>query len=669
MSGLLSIFNTGANSLLAHQRALQVVSQNLANVNTPGFSRQEAVFAPTETVTIGKTQIGTGVEVTRIRQVVNTFVEHQINVSQQDLGRLQTQADGFVRLEGLFPDTADQGLNKALTEFFNAFRDVSTSPEGFTQRTVLLGKATALTAQFNQASSALSQLRRDLNTQVSQTITDVNSKASQVAALNGKIALAEASGQTANDLRDQRGQLLHELGKQIEIHTFEDASGQISVFVGRGNLLIERNTTYALEGSASASNGGLLNVFYKGTDISTFIGNGALKGLIGQRDTTIPNVLTQIDTLAASLANEVNKVHFTGFGLDGSTGNNFFSAVSVTAAAQSTNTGAATVGSGAITANSLLTMHDYEIRFSTPTAYSIVDRSTGSTIKGNYTGTAITAPTSSAPAVVTTGTNDTLNVTVDGIASGLITLTGAAAPGKAYPSGADLATELQTQINADATLAAAGKNVTVSFDTTTKRFVIVSTSAAATSAVDVTAGSARATLGLLAGTSTAASGSYGSPKTFNFDGISAQISGTVGADDVFAVNTTADAAKNLAVALTDPNKAAASATQSGLPTDNANAFAIIALQNTALATLGNGTMTTYYSSVASAVGTKAQTNTQALKAQESVQNQLDNLRGQTSGVSIDEELTKMLEFQRLYQASARLVTVADELLVTLLDIK
>ncbi len=209
MGGLLSIFNTGANSLLAHQRALQVVSQNLANVNTPGFSRQEAIFAPTETVTIGKTPIGTGVEVTKVRQIVNTFVEQQINVSQQNLGRLQTQSDSFVRLEGLFPDTVSQGLNKGLTDLFNAFRDVSVSPEGFTQRTVLLNKAVALTDQFNQASTDLSQLRRDLNTQVAQTITDVNTKASQIAALNSKIALGEASGQTANDLRDQRGQLLN----------------------------------------------------------------------------------------------------------------------------------------------------------------------------------------------------------------------------------------------------------------------------------------------------------------------------------------------------------------------------------------------------------------------------------------------------------------------------
>jgi len=669
MAGLFSIFNTGANSLLAHQRALQVVSQNLANLTTPGYSRQEAVFAPTETVTIGKTQIGTGVEVTRIRQIVNTFVEQQINVSQQDLGRLQTQAESFVRLEGLFPDTVNRGLNKALTDFFNAFRDVSTSPEGFTERTVLLNKATALTDQFNQASNALTQLRRDLNTQVSQTITDVNNKALQIAALNGKIATAEASGHTANDLRDQRGQLLNELGKQIEIRTIEDVSGQVTVFVGRGSLLIERHTTYALTGTAAASNGGFLNVHYKGSDISGSIGNGALKGLINQRDTNIPNVLAQIDTLSATLVNEVNKVHVNGYGLDGSTGNDFFRPLSVTAGPQSTNTGAATIGSGAITANGQLTLHGYEIRFSAPTAYSIVDVTTGATIKGNYTGTAITAPSAATPALVTTGTNDTLNVTVDGVASGLITLTGAAAPGRAYPSGADLATELQTQINADATLAAAGKNVTVSFDTTTHRFVIASTSSAATSAVNVTAGSARATLGLLTGTSTAASGTYGSPTTFNFDGISAEISGVPIADDVFVVNTTTDTAKDLAVTLTDPNKTAASATQTGLPNDSTNAFAIIALQTRTLETLGNGTMTTYYSSVASTVGSSAQTNAQALHAQEAIQNQLDNLRGQASGVSIDEELTKMLEYQRLYQASARLVTVADELLQTLLAIK
>ena len=260
-------------------------------------------------------------------------------------------------------------------------------------------------------------------------------------------------------------------------------------------------------------------------------------------------------------------------------------------------------------------------------------------------------------------------VTVDGVASGVITLTGAAAPGKAYTSGADLAAEIQTQINADATLTAGGKSVAVTYDTTTNRFVITSNSGSANSAVDVSGGSARATLGLLAGTSTAASGIYGSPQTFNFDGIAVQVAGAPAANDVFAVNPTTDAARNLAVALTDPNKVAAAATQAGLPNDGTNALAIIALQTNSLATLGNATMETYYSTLASTVGGSADANAQALKGQEAVQSRLDDLRGQTSGVNTDEELTNMIKSERSYQASARLVTVADQLLQTLLNIQ
>ena len=669
MAGLFAIFDIAKLGLQANQRALQVVSQNLANVNTPGFSRQEAIFQETQAINVGAQLLGTGVQIVEVRRLVNNFVEAQINVSQQDTGRLQAQQDAFARLEGIFPDTANQGINAALNEFFNAFRDVANNPQGQTERTVLLDKASTLSQQFNKVANDLTHLRRDLNAQVNQTISEVNSLASQIGQLNGKITIAEAGGLTANDLRDQRGQLLNELGKRIEIHTFEDATGQVQVFVGRGNLLVERNTSLPLSGQAVASNGGYVNVFSNGHDISSFIGNGTLNGLLNQRDTTIPNVLNQINTLGASVVNEVNKVHINGYGLDSSTRNNFFSPLSITAAGNSGNTGTGTIGSGVITANGLLTMHDYEIRFSTPTAYSIVDNTTGATIKGNYTGTAITAPTTTVPALIIAGTNDTLNVTVDGVASGAITLTGAATPGKAYTSGADLAAEIQTQINADATLTAAGKSVAVTYDTTTNRFVIISNSGSASSAVGVTGGNARATLGLLAGTSTAASGTYGTPQTFNFDGISVQISGTQAANDVFEVSPTTDAAKNLTVALTDPNKVAVAATQAGVPNDSTNAFAIVALQTNTLVTLGNGTMSTYYSTLASTVGGSAQANAQALKGQESVQNQLETLRGQTSGVSTDEELTNMIKFERSYQAAAHLINTADELLQTLLAIK
>jgi flagellar hook-associated protein 1 FlgK len=667
VSSLLGIFDIGKLALLANQQALQVTGQNLANVNTPGYSRQEAVLIDTSTSTAGNVQIGSGVEVSEIRRLLNSFVENQINLSQQDLGRLQAQADTYLRLEGIFPDSTDQGLNKALNDFFNALRDVTNNPQGQTERTVLLAKAASLADQFNRIGTDLTQIRKDLNAQLSQTISEVNDLASQIAVLNNKISLAEAGGQTANDLRDQRGKLLNDLGNRIEIRTFEDANGQVQVFVGRGQLLVERTTAYALGTSPSTDNSGFLNVTYNGADISSLIGNGAVKGLLTLRDTTVPAILTRVDTLAATLVTQVNQLHRLGYGLDGTTGNDFFSPLSVTARAKSANTGAATIGSGTITANSLLTEHAYEIRFSAATAYSIVDTATGATIKGNYTGTAITAPTASAPVNIITGSNDTLTVTVDGTASGTITLTGAASPGQPYTSGAALAAEVQAKINADATLTAAGKSVTVAYDTTTNRLIITSNSTASTSDVNVTGGTARATLGLSSGTSTAASGVYGSPQTFNLDGISVQVSGVPAANDVFTVSTRTDAAKNLTVALTDANKVAASATQDGVPGSNTNVLALVALQSQSLAALGSTTISTYYGTSASTVGSSAQLNASNLKAQETVQNQLDIIRGQTSGVSTDEELTNMIKFQRAYQAAARLVVVADQMFQTLLD--
>src|SRR5437870_997597 len=147
MAGLFSILDIARLGLQVNQRALQVVSQNLANINTPGFSRQEAIFQETEAINVGGQLLGTGVQIAEIRRLVNTFVEAQINVSQQNTGRLQAQQDAFARLEGIFPDTANQGINSALNDFFNAFRDVANNPQGQTERTVLLDKASALSQQ------------------------------------------------------------------------------------------------------------------------------------------------------------------------------------------------------------------------------------------------------------------------------------------------------------------------------------------------------------------------------------------------------------------------------------------------------------------------------------------------------------------------------------------
>jgi flagellar hook-associated protein 1 FlgK len=577
-------------------------------------------------------------------------------------------------LQNIYGDSNNQGIAARLNDLFQGLQDVSTNPGEGAARSVLLANAVQLASSINQAASDLAVARGSLNFQVRQTVTEINSLSHQIAELNEKIVNAEISGQNANDLRDQRELAINDLATRIDLNTIESSTGAVSIFAARGQVLVDGNTVLELAAVEDAENEGLLSVGYStgGTrilSIDNLVSNGRLRSLLDVRDTTIGGLQRTFDQLAATLTNAFNHIHRQGYGLDGSTGQDFFRPLTVSSRADTLNQGTGAIGAGSITANSLLSFHDYEIRFSSPTAYSIIDSTTGSTIHGNYSGTAITAPSTDQPVSIVTGVNDQLAVTVDGVASGVITLTGAAAPGRAYDSGTALAAEIEVKINTDATLQAAGKTVAVAYDITTNRFVISSNTTGATSAVNVTGGTAGASLGLAAGISTAASGTYGSPHTFNFDGVSVTINGTPSAGDVFLVNTYGGAAKDFAVVMSDPSGVAASSLRAGIPGNNTNMLALVALQHRSFSNLGPGTLHDAYRNTAATLGVSAQAASRDNDAQEILRDQIETIRAQVSGVSMDEELVNMIKFQRGFEAASRLIRVSDEMLQTILSIK
>ncbi|MDH4186927.1 MAG: flagellar hook-associated protein FlgK, partial [Nitrospira sp.] len=532
--GLGISLDIGKSALTAAQQSLTVAGHNIANVNTPGFSRQEAVQTERNPIMGNPGQVGTGVQVVEIRRIVDQFINREITSSNSMIGQFTISNDQLSQIQNMFGDSNNQGIGTQLTDFFSSLQDVASNPSDITPRSVLLAKASFLAGGLNQVSGELSARRLSVNEQVKQTIAEINSLSAQIAELNGKIVSAEMTGQNANDLRDQRDLAINDLAKRVDISVIDGENGALSVFVGRGQVVVEGSMSRNLVGVETLDNGRMVNVQYdmggtRSLDISSLVSGGKLGGLLNIRDTIIPGLQMSFDKLSASLVNEVNQIHYQGYGLDGLTGRDFFSPLTVTTHEQSTNLGSAALSSGPITANSLLTLQDYAIRFSSATAYTIVNTTTGSTIQGNYTGIAITAPTVDVPVNVVTGTNDTLTVTVDGTASGTITVTGAAAPGQSYTSGASLAVELQAKINADATLQAAGRSVAVTYDPLTSRFTITSNNTTAASAVDVTGGTAQATLGLSAGVSTAASGTYSGPQTFTVDGMQVTLSGAAAA--------------------------------------------------------------------------------------------------------------------------------------------
>lgn len=333
---LTSLFDIGKSALSAAQRRTMVTGHNIANVNTPGYSRQEPILQENRPLNDQPGQVGSGVQVAEIRQQVDRVVEDSLLRSGSALGAFDAARGWLLRVQDSMGTSGEQGLGATINEFFQAWQDVSTNPADLTARTVLLSRATSLAQLFNQTTADLDRQRQGIDAEVGQTITDINALSVKIADLNQEISLAESRGQLANDLRDQRRQLLGALSEQIEISTIEDGTGQVTVFVGKGHQLVERGQAYQLVGVPDPGNSGLLDVRYNGgggasVDLTSSTGGGRLKAILDVRDQQIPTAQGSLDSLAAAMVAGINLQHRSGFGLDGSTGQDFFLAGGVTA--------------------------------------------------------------------------------------------------------------------------------------------------------------------------------------------------------------------------------------------------------------------------------------------------------------------------------------------------
>ncbi|MBI4715672.1 MAG: flagellar hook-associated protein FlgK [Nitrospirae bacterium] len=463
MGSISGLFNIAKLSLQAQQSAMQVTGHNVANVNTPGYSRQDVIFSETPPTDGSPGQIGTGVRAVEVRRQYDQFIEVQIAQANQDFGSLEARKDALTRVELLFNDTQGLGLGQALDDFFLSLQDLSNNPTGTAERTMVIRRAETLSSRFNQTASELDRIQNDLDGRIVQEVSEVNRLAAQIADLNDKITQAEITGQNANDYRDMRGNLLNELSAKIDVAYFEDNSGQVTVFTGGGFNLVEGKTVQAL--SVGDTDGdGFNNVLFPTsssvtTDITSKIQGGSLEGLIATRDVQIPGVQNQLDQLAFDFVNGINAQHRAGYGLDGTTENGLF----------------------------------------TPLA--------------------------------------------------------------GVPNAASLMT----------------------------------------------------------------------------------------------------------VSLTDINKVAAAATVGGLPGDNTNALALAELQNQLTVNGGSSTFHDYYSDIVQGIGSTLQQTERDYDAQDFTLQQMGAMRESVSGVSLDEEMANLMKFQRAFEASAKLITLADDMLKTVID--
>lgn len=236
MSGLFSTLNVGKRGLYAQQGALDVTSHNIANSNTKGYTRQRALMETTRPFgmpsmdnQVGPGQIGTGVEISKIQRVRDTFMDYQVRRETSTLGQYEARDKYLSEIEGIFNEPSDTGVSNLIGKFFDAWQEVAKHPEGSNSRTVLVNQASALASELNHTHSQLVKVKENAQESIKQATFDVNNALDRVDKLNQQIMAVKVSGMEPNDLMDKRDLLLDELSEKFNVVVEQDKFGSINL--------------------------------------------------------------------------------------------------------------------------------------------------------------------------------------------------------------------------------------------------------------------------------------------------------------------------------------------------------------------------------------------------------------------------------------------------------
>jgi flagellar hook-associated protein 1 FlgK len=319
-----SALNLGRDALLTHQLALSVTGQNIANVNTPGYSRQRVNLEST-VILSSAGPVGTGVKAKGVERIYDQFLNAHINEEIQQKGRWEAQNQSLHQTEIIFDQSSGDGLSQHMSLFWNSWQDLTLIPSGYSERKTLLTSSEDMASNFHEKFAYLDQVQKDMDGTIMTELDEINSLASQISNLNDKIVKMEMSGSAANDFRDQRDMLMHQLSESINFSASEDSAGRVMLTLGDGNSLVGYPPFGKLTTAANAS--GYKDIVWDSApsmSINESISSGKLKGWMEVRDSIIPEYKARLDTLARQMIQEVNTIHAAGQGLDGSTGYDFF---------------------------------------------------------------------------------------------------------------------------------------------------------------------------------------------------------------------------------------------------------------------------------------------------------------------------------------------------------
>lgn len=648
--------NVGLTAIQAQQAALQTDGHNIANANTPGYTRQRANLVTMPPRDLVFAQIGMGVRVARIQRLVDETLNVRLQDAASQLGDLQVRANFLVRMEAIFNELSGTDLSSGLDQFFKSLEELAQRPEDTSTRNSVLSQGATLAQMFNDLGTKIRDTREDVNSEIKTNSLEINSFAQQIADLNGEIVAQENGGidaDSANDLRDRRDLLVQQLSEIIDVRVIENAQGMANVLVGSNYLVFDKEAYAVSTVDTTNRNITISTPQFTATGINLELRNGNLRGLIDTRDELLGTLSDRLNELARAVMFEVNKIHSTGEGLTrftDLTSVNALLAPSLNRLPLATDGRVASAPTTTSVSDPTLTtypedyfngldvlmtsgpntgQHRRVVDFFAATGTLVFDRefdnpvSTSDTFQ--ITGLPYAIRNGSFDLKVTnevTGVERTFNISVD--------LDKLPAPPASEPRDSTLES-IVAEITAEVTAAVGGVPEISASITSTNRLRITSSD---------------------------------SSLRFSFANDSSHFLAAIGMNTFFAGG---DAATMKLNPLLENRPDLVAAGQSNVTGDNTNALALAQLRETAVLNAGTATIEAFYHSIVGGLALDTQEAKDRLTNQETLNEQLQNARERASGVNLDEETINMIAHQRAFQAAARFISVIDSLLDTLIN--
>lgn len=620
-----SVLSTGTNALLAFQRALATTSHNVANINTPGYSRQKVDFATATPQNFGYGEVGNGTRIVDIRRAADQLAISRLLDSSGELARLQQLSTMADRVDALFSDTATN-VSGMWSNFFDTVSGLSSNAAGTADRQNMLDSANALANRFQQLNTHLNNLNGEVNNGLIGGATEVNRLASEIAQINGAIGTNIAGA--SPDLLDRRDQLVAQLVGYTGGTAVIQDGGFMNVYTAGGNALVVGTTASKVTTVADPYQPERLQLALQtqsGTiTLDPKAVGGQIGGLMEFRDTVLTPAQAELGKMAVGLAETFNSSHRNGVDLYGQMGGDFFNLGAPRVTGNAANTGTASI-SASYGDLSKLDAQNIVLKYD-GTQWQASRADTGATIPMTGTGTAADPLVISGVELVVGGTPATndrfLLQPTAGVAGSLsVAITDASriAAAAAIKGAAALANTGTGKLS--------GVTVTDASHANLRNPAAIVFTSATTYTID---GGAPQT--------------YTPGQTISANGWSFVLDGAPKTGDTFNIT---------------PTPAGSS--------DNSNAIALSKVEDAKAFNGGTVTLNGALGGLTTQVGAAARSAEYSLSAQQVITDQAQSARDSISGVNLDEEAADMLRLQQAYQAASQLISTADNMFQTILQ--